>query len=68
MITEKDLKTIDTIAYLVENLKPALKAQLRLEGWSGGYGDLESNDYCTTRIKSDLKLIRRLALNISQNL
>lgn len=70
MITEQDMKTIETISYLVEDLKPAIKEQVNLQGecWNCGYGQVENNDRCGTIIKNDLRLIRRLALNIRKNL
>lgn len=61
MISKRDLNTLATISYLVDGLGPALEAKLKKVSW-------ENNDYCTTRIKNDLRLIRRLALNISKNL
>lgn len=68
MITEQDLRDIDILVCLAEKLQPAIKAQLNCVCWNSGYGFVENNDYCGTRIKADLRLIRRLALNISKNL
>ena len=63
MITVKDLKALEFIAYMVEELYPALEKRMnRRLYWAT---DIE---YSKERVQADLRKIRRLALNISKHI
>lgn len=66
MITEKDLKALDFIAYMADDMRPALEKRLNKEKYEAyWFLDIEQT---SERIRADLKKIRRLAMNISKNL
>ena len=63
MITVKDLKALEFISYMAEELYPALEKRMnRRLYWST---DME---YSKERVQADLRKIRRLALNISKHI
>ena len=66
MITSKDLQTLDVLSYMIEDMRPALVQHLNKERYAL-YG-LNNIEYSSERIKADLRKIRRLAMNISNNL
>lgn len=66
MITSKDLRTLDVLSYMVEDMRPALVQHLNKERYEPRWlGDIE---YSSERIKADLRKIRRLAMNIRKHL
>lgn len=66
MITSKDLRTLDVLSYMIEDMRPALVQHLNKEKYEVyGLNDIE---YSSERIKADLRKIRRLAINISKHL
>lgn len=66
MITEKDLKALDFIAYMADEMRPALEKRLNKKGYEAYW--LVNIEQSSERIRADLKKIRRLAMNISKNL
>ena len=62
MITERDFETVAVMKYLIEDLEPALERHVGKDSW------LDDVEYSSTRIKADLRKIRRLATRISKNL
>ena len=66
MITSKDLRTLDVLSYMIEDMRPALVKHLNKDSYAL-YG-LNNIEYSSERIKADLRKIRRLAMNISKNL
>lgn len=66
MITSKDLRTLDVLSYMVEDMRPALVQHLNKERYKDSW--LDDVEYTSERIKADLRKIRRLAMNISKHL
>ncbi|WP_317303975.1 hypothetical protein [Allisonella histaminiformans] len=66
MITSKDLRTLDVLSYMVEDMRPALVQHLNKERYKDLW--LDDVEYTSERIKADLRKIRRLAMNISKHL
>lgn len=66
MITSKDLRTLDVLSYMVEDMRPALVQHLNKERYKDLW--LDDVEYTSERIKADLREIRRLAMNISKHL
>lgn len=66
MITSKDLRTLDVLSYMVEDMRPALIQHLNKERYKDLW--LDDVEYTSERIKADLRKIRRLAMNISKHL
>lgn len=62
MVTENDLKTLDVMVYLLENLKPALNAMKDKRRWDCRIKDLGNIEYCGERVNADLRKVRRLAM------
>ena len=62
MITENDLKTLDVMLYLLENLRPALNAMKDKRRYECDMSNLGSIEYCAERTKADLRKVRRLAM------
>lgn len=63
MITIKDLKALEFIAYMAEELYPAIAKRLNRGTYAPTY-----MEYSKERVQADLRKIRRLALNISKNI
>lgn len=61
MITENDLKTLDVMVYLLENLRPALNAMKDKRRSECRISDLGNIEYCAERVLADLRKVRRLA-------
>lgn len=66
MITLKDLKALEFISYMAEELYPALEKRMN----QGAYAPYWATDieYSKERVQADLRKIRRLALNISKHI
>lgn len=62
MVTENDLKTLDVMVYLLENLKPALNAMKDKRRYECCISDLGNIEYCAERMWADLRKVRRLAM------
>lgn len=62
MVTENDLKTLDIMVYLLENLRPALNAMKDKRRSECRIRDLGSIEYCAERTHADLRKVRRLAM------
>lgn len=62
MVTENDLKTLDVMMYLLENLKPALNAMKEKRRWDCRIKELGNIEYCAERAHADLRKVRRLAM------
>ena len=68
MVTDEDIKTLDVMIYLLENLKPALNAMKDRRRCDCRIKDIGNIEYCSGRVHADLRKIRRLALNISKHI
>lgn len=62
MVTDEDIKTLDVMIYLLENLKPALNAMKDKRRWDCRIKELGNIEYCGERVNADLRKVRRLAM------
>lgn len=62
MVTNEDIKTLEFMVYLLENLKPALNAMKDRRRYDCRIKDLGNIEYCSERIHADLRKVRRLAM------
>ena len=67
MVTDEDIKTLDVMIYLLENLKPALNAMKDKRRWDCRIRDLGNIEYCSERVHADLRKVRRLAMILIKN-
>lgn len=67
MVTDEDIKTLDVMIYLLENLKPALNAMKDKRRWDCRIKDLGNIEYCSERVHADLRKVRRLAVILIKN-
>lgn len=67
MVTDEDIKTLDVMIYLLENLKPALNAMKDKRRWECRVKDLGNVEYCSERVHADLRKVRRLAMILIKN-
>ena len=63
MITVRDLKALEFIAYMADELYPAIEKRIN----RGTYAPSDI-EYSKERVQADLRKIRRLALNISNHI
>lgn len=66
MITVKDLKALEFIAYMADELYPALEKRMNRGAFAPYW--LRDMEYSKERVQADLRKIRRLALNISKHI
>ena len=64
MVTNEDIKTLDVMVYLLENLRPALNAMKDKPRWDCRIKDLGDIEYCAARVHADLRKVRRLAITL----
>lgn len=67
MVTDEDIKTLDVMIYLLENLKPALNAMKDRWRCDCRIKDLGNIEYCSGRVHADLRKVRRLAMILIKN-
>lgn len=67
MVTYEDIKTLEVMIYLLENLRPALKAMEGRRIHECCIGDLGNIEYCSERVHADLRKVRRLAMILIKN-